>query len=330
LSQETSIEWTHRPGTIGATWNPVVGCNRVSPGCLHCYAEVMAARIANAAVARPEAERTPTQRAYMEAVKWRDGKALPRWSGKAILIPDKLSEPLRRKRPTTYFVNSMSDLFHETLSFEQIAAMFGVMWASREHTHLILTKRPGRAAEWFEWAASQLGRSAILTCIDAMQKLGISWPAGLLWEWPLPNVELGTSVENQETADERIPHLLRCPAAVRFISYEPALGPAYFGGERGAIGCYVPDTAKRKAADRWRGPFRGSARRGIDQIIIGGETGAGHRPMDVAWVESVDQQTREAGVALFVKQDSGPRPGAQGHIPDRLWARKEFPEPRHA
>ncbi|MGW8286400.1 MAG: DUF5131 family protein, partial [Candidatus Deferrimicrobiaceae bacterium] len=133
----TSIEWTKGDdGTKGKAWNPVIGCRRVSDGCSRCYAERMAYRLEKMG-----------QKQYAGLTVL--GKSGRRWTGEVRLVPDKLGEPLRWRKPRRVFVNSMSDLFHEDVPDEYIAAVFGVMAACPQHTFQVLTKRPERAAEWF-------------------------------------------------------------------------------------------------------------------------------------------------------------------------------------
>ena len=203
----SAIQWTDE------TWNPVVGCSRVSRGCEHCYAE----RVAHRGMA-------PAHKGLTVM-----GKHGPRWTGEVRFLPDVLSKPLRWRQPRRVFVNSMSDLFHEQVSDEQIAAVFGVMAMTPQHTFQVLTKRPERAVRWFEWA-EQWNSVGLVRDMRGARCVGAAVASGVPDEriaafhgpWPLPNVWLGVSVEDQATADERIPHLLRCPAAVRFVS---ALGP---------------------------------------------------------------------------------------------------------
>ena len=211
------IAWTDE------SWNPVRGCSRVSEGCRNCYAETMAARFSG--VGQPYeglAKMTPSG---------------PRWTGEVRLVSEHLADPLRWKRPRRVFVNSMSDLFHEKLPDEVIAAVFGIMSAASEHTFQVLTKRAARMVEWFKWAASEAARRAHIDAAHFCTKLaaeelresGETKIRGIqAGRWPLPNVWIGVSVEDQATADERIPLLLQCPAAVRWVSYEPALGPVDF------------------------------------------------------------------------------------------------------
>ncbi len=179
VMSKTKIEWTEH------VWNCVRGCSRVSEGCRNCYAERMAAR------GLPGMRSPTTGESF--AVMTPSG---PQWTGRVELIESMLEVPLRRKKPTVYFVNSTSDLFHEALPDKAIDRVFAVMALCPEHTFLVLTKRPERMREY-------------ITC----------------WGWTLPNVWPGVSCEDQATADARIPLLLQTPAAVRFLSYEPALGP---------------------------------------------------------------------------------------------------------
>lgn len=300
MSDGTEISWTD------ATWNPVVGCSRVSAGCEHCYAERFAHRFSG-----------PGGRYEGLTVL---GKKGPRWTGKVRLVPEQLDRPLRWKRPRRIFVNSMSDLFHEELTNEDIAAVFGVMAAAPQHVFQVLTKRPERMVRWFEaqasrvgidhWAARCVGMAAY-RITGGRTKDFLSW-VDRLWEyrtreetrrlWPLPNVWLGVSVEDQKTADERIPLLLETPAAVRWVSYEPALGPVDFtrltllrpvglapGAWLNALTGHV-----RGPDDLW--PAH------LDWIVVGGESGPGARPFDVSWARSVVQQCKAANVPAFIKQ----------------------------
>lgn len=300
----SKIEWTDR------TWNPARGCSRVSEGCRNCYAETIAARFsAPGAPFAGFAERT---------------KSGPRWTGRVDLIPGKLAEPLSWRQPQRVFVNSMSDLFHEALPFEDIAAVFGVMAATPYITFQILTKRPERMLQWFEWIAEQgleleaavgvkptsgspvPGACATFSGEETLGSKG--WRAALNASWPLLNVWPGVSAENQATADERIPLLLRCPAAVRFVSYEPALGPVDFTRLRSAgHSGWIDALGKREH----RGPACFERDTGIDWLIVGGESGPGARPFDIAWARSSIEQCKAAGVPVFVKQ-IGAHPFATG------------------
>lgn len=317
MGDKSAIEW------CDATWNPTNGCQRVSPGCESCYAERFAGRFSG-----------PKQR-YEGLV--RIGKNGARWTGKMRLEVATLDVPIRWQRARRIFVNSMSDLFHPNLRDQDIAAVFGVMGACQRHTFQILTKHPDRARAWFAWAAT-LGGGAGYGCAFYATKAGNERAAApdaagiprTDWPWPLPNVWLGCSVENQEWADRRIPHLLATSAAVRFVSYEPALGPVDFehwikridhctscGEENEPQVSDVCPACKSTSglistwgdaqAERYREATRDPSKPGEDgpqlhQIIVGGESGPRARPFNVAWARSVVRQCRTAGVNPFVKQ----------------------------
>lgn len=296
MADKTGISWTD------ATWNPIRGCSKVSAGCKNCYAEKVAARFSG-----------PGQ-PYEGTV--RDG----RWNGQIRLVPDMLAQPFKWKRPRRIFVNSMSGLFHEGVPFEYVAAVFGVMAACPQHTFQVLTKQPDRAVEFLRWIHSDgaltdgalTDGTASGDCGDYAFRAGCHFDVAvksLNRSWPLPNVHLGVSVENHETADARIPLLLQCPAAVHFVSYEPALGPVDFDDARDWL---TPVVTKPNDAPR------------LDWIIVGGESGPNARPFDVAWARSTIEQCREAGVKCFVKQ-LGARPefnGAMGFVSES-WKLKD-------
>ncbi len=314
---DTEISWTHRPGTRGRTWNPTQGCSRISAGCQHCYAERMAARFADDGWSQG-----------LINIKTR------KWNGVVRLAAHKLADPLRWRQPSTIFVNSMSDLFHENLTNEQIAAVFGVMAAAPQHTFQVLTKRAKRMREWFEWAARRGEDDGGMwtTCLretmcwlpehadriaEQLTEDGIARHGVPEREpWPLPWVWLGVSVENQEAADERIPELLRTPAAVRFLSCEPLIGPAILG-EVALHGRFIecPDEDQGEEVDPCAGcpaipndgtsggDFCGAVRGPrIDWVIAGCESGPGARPCGVEWLRSLRDQCEAAGVSFFLKQ----------------------------
>jgi len=266
----TKIEWTD------AVWNPMRGCSRVSEGCMHCYAERMAARFSGPG------------KPYRGLIL--DG----RWTGQVRFLPEKLDLPLRWRRPRRVFVNSMSDLFHGWLSNERIAAVFGVMAAAPKHTFQVLTKRPGIMHSWFQWAEAQEG-GALLTCDElAAGEIG-ACHMGLSDEppWPLPNVHIGVSVEDQIAADRRIPLLLETPAAVRFVSAEPLLDPLDLASvlDRCSYYCDHDDEGGGHRRERT-----------LDWVIVGAESGPGARRCGPHWIRSIVQQCREADVPVFVKQ----------------------------
>jgi protein gp37 len=263
----TKIEWTDE------TWNPTRGCSRVSEGCRNCYAERQAARFSNSKRSDDEtvepfhlfAERTP---------------AGPRWTGRVELIESKLTEPLHWKKPRRVFVNSMSDLFHEALSDNAIQEVFAVMALCPHIKFQVLTKRAQRMREWLahphrvNFTAIRAANLAS-THFDRYEQL-----TRAPYQWPLANVWLGVSVEDQANKD-RIDLLRQTPAAVRFLSIEPLLED---------FGMLNP--------------------LGIHWVIVGGESGPQARPCDLAWIRSIRDQCRAASVPLFVKQ-LGARPGYQ-------------------
>lgn len=271
MASPTAIEWTE------TTWNPVTGCDRVSEGCDHCYALTLAKRL----------------KAMSNVRYQRDGD--PRTSGPGFGVtihPDKLIEPIGWRSPYTVFVNSMSDLFHPKVTTEFIAEVFAVMASTPRHTYQVLTKRPARMASL---ARSSAFEDAVLA--------GAGSYGGQSPRWPLPNVWLGVSVENQARADERIPRLLATRAFVRFLSCEPLLG-----------------------AIDLRSSIEHARDGGIEWVIVGGESGPGARPMDPEWARSIRDQCQAAGVAFFMKQWGGRTPKAGGRELDgRTW--DEMPQP---
>lgn len=257
MSDKTSIEWTRSDdGTPGATWNPIRGCRRVSEGCRHCYAERVAARFSGPGQPYEGlAEMTPSG---------------PRWTGAVRLIENVLNQPLQWKRPRRIFVNSMSDLFYEGLTDDDIWRIFAVMAAASQHTFQILTKRAERMQTFL---SDPEARYKLDGACDALAgRMG--WCHADNWLWPLSNVWIGISVEDQRTADERIPHLLKTPAAIRWISAEPLLGPVNLM------------------------PYLD----GLDWIVAGGESGPEARPVHIEWLRSLRDQCQKAEVAFFFKQ----------------------------
>lgn len=271
----TSIEWTQNAdGSPGQTWNPLAGCSICSPGCTNCYAMRMAARLE--AMGQPK---------YVGLTVKKNGRAV--WTGKITTDDDALMIPLKRKKPTIWFVNSMSDLFHEGVPFEFVDKVFAVMALTPQHTYQILTKRPDRMAEYTSVGFGRIADRIIAMRRESGDRCVVvplpNIPPGRQW-WPLPNVWLGTSVENQEWADKRIPHLLRCPAAVRFLSAEPLL-------------------SEIRLFDHWEDEdFEEWVRKGIHWVIVGGESGHGARPMHPDWALSIRDQCQAAGVPFFFKQ----------------------------
>ena len=208
----TKIEWT------GKTWNPIVGCSIVSPGCTNCYAMKMAARLEAMGDAAVKACKAVPAAHYAGTTKWVNGK--PGWTGKVALAPDDiLTKPLRTRKPTTWFVNSMGDLFHEDVPDEWIDRVFAVMALCPQHTFQVLTKCSARMQAYMTRGDDEHG-DYFERLSDAAVALTSSPCAAHVESvnWPLPNVWIGVSAEDQKRADERIPDLLATPAAVRFVS----------------------------------------------------------------------------------------------------------------
>lgn len=322
----SKIEWT------GETWNPIVGCSIVSPGCTNCYAMRMAARMEAMGDAAVKAGRTVPGPHYAGTTRWVNGK--PVWTGKVALAPDHiLTAPLRRRTPTTYFVNSMSDLFHEDVPDEWIDRVFAFMALAGgasgadphprrpQHTFQVLTKRSARMHAYVDevrrtWAKPGRGGSErIRSAMCTIKGVDEDDSSTGLDSWPLPNVWLGVSAEDQRRADERIPDLLATPAAVRFVSAEPLLGPIDFRGIW--THCPVHDFPGGFCV----GPC--PDRRRLDWSIVGGESGPGARPMHPDWARSIRDQCSQSGVAFFFKQwgeweiasdENGRRNGYSGHM----------------
>ncbi len=300
---DTKISWTDK------VWNPTRGCSLVSPGCHQCYAMTFAHRFSG-----------PGQR-YEGLTRLRPHKQGPVWTGRVNLVYDMLEVPRAWKKPQRVFVNSMSDLFHEELSFEEIGAVFGVMAGSPQHTFQVLTKRPQRMVEFFRWVESQEGVPP--TAVVEIMAANLCDVDQLAPPWPLSNVWLGVSIEDQRRADERIPLLLQVPAAVRFLSCEPLLESLDFGIDMeattdrlGLLSCpacrgwgvvraegYDFDGFPNEAACK---ACHGSGS-GIGWCIVGGESGPKARPFVLQWASAIQAACETAGVAFFFKQ-AGSKP----------------------
>lgn len=250
----TGIEWTDR-----SDWNPIRGCTRESEGCRNCYAEAIAARFSG-----------PGQPFEGFAERAAGG---PRWTGKVALIEDRLTLPLRWRKPALIFVNSAFDLFHGDVPYEWIDLVFRVIKQSPQHTFQILTKRAAKMRRYMT---------------DPATPARVSFEAR--GEWPPRNAWLGVSAEDQRRADERVPELLATPAAVRFVSAEPLLGPI------------VMPLAWLRQGDNGAWPHDVMPVTGLDWIIVGGESGPSARPMHPDWPRAIRDQCAAAGVAFFFKQ----------------------------
>ncbi|HMT13153.1 MAG TPA: phage Gp37/Gp68 family protein [Aestuariivirga sp.] len=343
MSKDTGISWTE------STWDPIVGCSIVSPGCTNCYAQKMAHKIKHMEDARTGSADASH---YFGTTKVVNGN--PVWTGLLKLAPDHiLTAPLRWKKPRRIFVNSMSDLFHENVPDAWIDRVFAVMALCPQHTFQILTKRSKRMREWMTPArATSVGMEGFEMTLNAHASArdegresrvgaGVQLTGDIahLKLWPLPNVWLGVSCEDQERAAERVPDLLATPAAKRFVSAEPLLGPIEFRDLpvpegtvfHGTSGTYDAlsgrfwlavgdadeemDHQRQLACDEVK----------LDWIIVGGESGRGHRHMQIEWAESIMRQCEDAGTPFFFKQDSGLKPGQRGRASEDLWACKAVP-----
>lgn len=292
MGDKSEIQWTD------ATWNPVTGCSKVSPGCAHCYAETLTMRYA-------KGWKVP-------GLPWTPANA----EQNVILKPERLDQPLRWTKPRMIFVNSMSDLFHELVPDDYIAEVFAVMSRARQHVFQVLTKRPGRAQTLLSSPNFQERVS--------YHRAGIEPDLSVTgFDWPLPNVWMGTSIENRQFVN-RAEFLRATPAAVRFISAEPLLGPLIFDdvervGFEGGPGAAGPKWADDSPADSLE-------LEGIDWLIVGGESGPGHRPMEEQWVLDLREACLQenlhrdpngcanAGPHFFFKQWGGRTPKAGGRL----------------
>ena len=280
----TSIEWVRgEDGSEGATWNFARGCSRVDTACEHCYAQSLAHRFRGKG--QPYEGLTVL------------GKHGPRWTGEVRFLPEALSIPLNWRKGRRVFPCSMSDAFHGDLTNEQIAAAFGVMAATPQHTYVMTTKRAGAMRGWFSWIERQTseGQNEADVCMAlAEQEMGHRYdlnPSDRVVQWPLPNVHLGVSAGTQASADERIADLLETPAVVRWMSLEPLLEP---------IDLYAfLQTEDRDAALKALG---GHVLPGLDWVVVGGESGPGARPCNIEWIEDIVRQCKAANRPAFVKQ----------------------------
>ena len=292
MGDQSSIEWTD------ATWNPSRARNRVthkvgwicvhvSAGCENCYSEDMNAWRGNGEPFTPSGLRDVD----------------------VFLDETMLMVPLRWRTPRKVFVCSMTDLFGEWVPDDWIDRIFAVMAltctrssdGTGRHTFQVLTKRPQRMLDYMRAAEGRVWRAQeelAYRLDDESPPKDLPFVPDRFWRWPLEGVWLGVSVENQATADERIPLLLQTPAAVRFLSVEPLLGPMDLTPWLGGFTKFTDSDGYRYTHDHAQP---------IGWVIVGGESGPGARPCDLAWIRSVVAQAKAAGVPCFVKQ-LGARP----------------------
>jgi|WetSurMetagenome_2_1015567.scaffolds.fasta_scaffold00191_55 protein gp37 len=345
----TKIEWTDN------TWNPIIGCSKLSDGCKNCYAVTMANRLSH----------NPSTPQYTGLTR-----SATTWSGETRLVESELTKPLKWQRGRRIFVCSMSDLFHDATPDEWIDRVFAVAALCPQHTFQILSKRPKRMLEYFTKphrpgqfltvldggeiidtpSASVRAHSAMCDLLPTVPADALNRAVRLIDErdgegdgfirrWPLPNVWLGATVENQEAANERIPLLLKTPAAKRFISVEPMLGPVDLNGID-VDGDHVMDALKSISwCESWErdwspeatgvpfeeareyyidegGVWPPTDERGacLDWVIVGAETGPKKRLMDPAWALDLRDQCASAGVPFFFKKDSDGRRELDGEV----------------
>lgn len=292
MAYKTNIEWTQ------SSWSPITGCSRISPGCSNCYAERLAAtRLRN----------HPSRKGLTDA----NGL----WNGEVRINREWIHQPIHWRKSRRVFVVAHGDLFHENVPVAWIAEVFAVMAYAHQHVYQVLTKRPDRM-------------QGMLSCQDFQAEVWdqlrlLRWNRGDGWymppetrSWPLPNVWLGTSVEDQKSSDERIPYLLKTPATVRWISAEPLLEfidltTLHHDGTVN-IHALTGDHGLTK-------PFKGRGP-GLDWVVAGGESGPNHREMNPDWAARLKWQCQQSGVPFFMKQMSGKKP-----IPPDLLVR-EYPQ----
>ncbi|KAB6717745.1 phage Gp37/Gp68 family protein [Roseobacter sp. TSBP12] len=283
MSDKTKIEWTD------ATWNVINGCTLVDDGCKNCYAATMAGtRLKN----------HPSR----EGLTKRNAAGGYQFNGQVRFIESELIKPLHWRKPRMVFVCAHGDLFHEDVPDEWIDRVFAVMAGNQRHTFQVLTKRPDRAHQYLTKLMDRLktefqGFGGGIEGLTGFYLHGIPHDVP---KFPLPNVWLGTSISDQPSADKRIPELLATPAAVRFVSAEPLLGPV----DLTMIWADNPfmhlNTLRGSIFDRLH--YRRDLAAALDWVIVGGESGKNARPMHPDWARSLRDQCEAAGVAFFFKQ----------------------------
>lgn len=320
MADKTHIEWTD------ATWNPITGCSVVSPGCTNCYAMKLAGTRLKHHSSR---EGLTTM-----------SKAGPVWNGEVRFNEQWLDQPLRWQKPRMIFVCAHGDLFHENVPDYWIDKVFAVMALAPHHTFQVLTKRPERMNAYMTEARTVFAGELLGSYEHVYNAMGVVgrdtlnnrhpyrdlYPTGM--PWPLPNVWLGVSAEDQARADERIPLLLDTPAAVRWVSAEPLLGPVdlepYLSRCHAARDgdCNWPHCPQERDYQSWcrlawddDREMHTAATARLDWIVAGGESGPGARPMHPDWARSLRDQSAAAGVAFHFKQwgEWAPAPDGATH-----------------
>lgn len=266
---KSKIEWTE------TTWSPVIGCTKVSAGCKHCYAE-----------REVETRWSKNPKSIWYGRNFADVLCRP----EAIAGP---GSPLRWRKPRRIFVCPRADLFHDDVPDLFIADVFGVMAATPQHTYQVLTKRPERMRRL-------LGGGNVLNFVTAVAECAAMY-SEVDVEWPLENVHLGVSIEDQPSADQRIGELLQTPAAVHWVSAEPLLGHVFLGEWIGVH--HHPDNdVSNPAVQELVKAARKMMGASIDWCVVGGESGPNGRPMHPGWARSLRDQCAAAGVPFLFKQ----------------------------
>ena len=320
MGTSTEISWTDK------TWNFAHGCFKISPGCKNCYAIRSVERLARQMQHTAKAD-------YYKGIA-ENGN----WTGTVKIHEENLRAPLAWNAPSRIFVASLSDPFHEAISDETLDRAFAIMALTPQHTYQLLTKRPERALQWFtaKRPITDTKTDVAFWAVQASRTAKLYDGRGIVWDgrgpdwwrytreseydvrnrrpfgWPLPNVWIGVSVENQATADQRIPILLQIPAGKRFLSCEPLLGP---------VDLVYPT---------FNGADSLVSLEGLHWVIVGGESGPGYRPMNPSWARSIRDQCVRGGVSFFYKQDAAPRPGTRPELDGVTWYQFPADAPRLA
>lgn len=305
MADKTKIEWSD------STWNVITGCDIESPGCIGCYAMTLAGTRLRNHWSRIGLTKQAANGAHV-------------WTGEVRFNEQWLDQPLRWNKPRNIFVVAHGDLFHPSVPYEWIDKVFAVMARARQHTYQVLTKRAKRMHDYLSdpETPGRILRASHDVTVCAMIELA---------SWPLSHVHIGVSAEDQQRADERIPWLLAAPAAVRWLSAEPLIGPIelrfmrYESGDQlpesmrvndgrcslnALEGCsvwpgshYISPTIKSKmrVLDGEVFETKGEGRM-LDWVVVGGESGRHARPMDLRWVKAIMDQCRATSVAFFLKQ----------------------------
>lgn len=271
MADKSLIEW------CDATINVVYGCTPQSPGCDHCYAACLSPRLG-----------------VLTDGTHKNG----RWTGKLNIFPERMLQACRWRKPRRIFVNSMGDLFHRDVPDETLDTVFAVMALCPQHVFLVLTKRPEKMRGYLTDTSTARadGRGEALSLINPHEPLECI-------PWPLPNVWLGVTAENQAMADYRIPILLDTPAAKRFVSIEPMLGPIRLDYIRQPSADLNALKGHWEQVDHWNPNYTGvNLESKLSWVICGGESGPGARPMHPDWVSGLRDQCVESGVPFFFKQ----------------------------